>query len=313
MSGFAWTSDHAKAYRDHHVIVCGKSESAAEKYCRVAGLFFRWVDENEMSLDSNTVREWMKYLAIQAKNFSNATRKTRLSSLKSVCKFLVERGDLDENPCEGVPSPKVQRKAAQKFSHNDLMKLFSQPEKPTVTSLRDRCILMMFYATGVRREEMSNITLDKLTMGSRTGRVHIIGKGAKHRVIPFEGPIVPTLKTWLMARSRFVDEHSQSLFVALHGNRHKGQGAGLSTHGLHDVIKRVAKRVGIHDESVFLHKIRSTFATDLYDAGVPIIEIALLMGHASTQTTEGYIAISERHLQKARIPTSRWKELGVNS
>ena len=310
MSQFLWTAEHAKAFTEWHVITKGCSTSAAEKYCRIARIFFAWAADAGLPLTRDTVETWMKHLHLECGNRSNATRASRLSSLRSVCKWLVDKGLLPANPCDGVPTPKFSNKAAQKFSPAELMALFADTGEQTAIALRDRAILMLFYATGMRRHEMSGLTLDRITLATRTGRVHIIGKGSKHRVVPFEGPVVPLLKTWLIVRAQFVANDVDSLFVALHGNRHSGSGRGLGNVGLHNVLKRAGSRMGLPEHAVFLHKMRSTYATDLYDAGIPIGEIRILMGHASETTTWRYIAISERHLQKARIPASRWKQLG---
>jgi len=313
MKELIWTPQLAKSFADFHVITKGCSTTAAEKYCRIAGKFFEWASGNGLPLTRDTVEEWMKHLAINCNNRSNATRASRLSSLRSVCSWLVDKGHIPSNPCDGVPTPKFSRKSAQKFSPAELMSLFTGADNPTDSEFRDRCILMLFYATGLRRNEMANLTLDRITFGARTGRLHVIGKGAKHRVVPFEGPIVPLLKTWLLIRQKYAAPSCTHIFIALHGNRHGSAGRGLGNSGLHFVIKRVAARVGLPDQNVFLHKLRSTYATDLYDAGIHVGEIRILMGHAKEETTWGYIAISERHLQKARIPSSRWKQLGVSS
>jgi len=307
LSVFLWSADHTRAFTEFHVITKGCSTTAAEKYCRIARMFFAWVSAEGLPLTRDTVEAWMKYLALECGNHSNATRASRLSSLRSVCAWLVDKGHILSNPCDGVPTPKFSRKAAQKFSPTELMALFSEAEDKTAINLRDRTILMLFYATGVRRHEMAGLTLDRVSLGQRTGRIHVIGKGAKHRVIPFEGPVVPLIKTWLLLRTQFVRDNEPHLFIALYG---VAAGKGIGNGGLHKALKRKARRMGLADQNVFLHKLRSTYATDLYDEGIPIGEIRILMGHASETTTWSYIAISERHLQKARIPASRWQKLG---
>lgn len=312
MKAFDWTPELAQAFTDHFVIVRGKSKSAAEKYCRCARMFFTFAcsDNNPSGvLDRSCVEGWLKHLAVVQKNRSNATRASRLSAVRSVCKWLVDEGILPTNPCAGIPTPKVRTTAAQKFSSSELTKLFSPVDKSNISTLRDRVILMLFYATGIRREEMSNMSIHRTTLGERTGRLQIIGKGAKMRTVAFEGAVVPLIKLWLVGRAQYALADEDALFISLHG---KGAGKHMSIRSLHDVIKRVSKRVGIRDSDAFLHKLRSTFATDLYDQGIEIAEIAILMGHASIDTTRRYIAISERHLNKSRIPTSRWQELGVN-
>ena len=175
---------------------------------------------------------------------------------------------------------------------------------------RDRCVLRLFYATGMRRNETANLTLDRVTLSARTGRVHIIGKGSKHRVVPFEGPIVPLIKTWLIVRAQYVRDDDNHLFISLFS---RAAGHGLDNGGLHKTIKRIAIRMGMRDNNAFLHKLRSTYATDMYDEGIPVGEIRILMGHSSETTTWRYIAISERHLQKSRISSARWRHLGVAS
>jgi len=313
MSHFTWTADHAKAFTDYHVITKGCSTTAAEKYCRITRLFFAWVNDEGLPLTRDTVEAWMKHLALHCNNRSNATRASRLSSLRTVCGWLVDHGHLPSNPCDDVPTPKFSRKAAQKFSPRELMLLFTESDQKNDTALRDRCLLILFYATGIRRQEMATLTMDRVTLATRTGRVHIIGKGAKHRVIPFEGPIVPLLKTWLIVRANHAQPDEPALFTSMHGNRHGSSGRALGNSGLHAVIKRTAERVGLVTTGVFLHKLRSTYATDMYDEGIDVGAIRLLMGHANEATTWGYIAISDRHLQRSRIPTSRWAKLGVTS
>ena len=309
MSSFRWTEDHAKAFSEYHIITKGRSTTAAEKYCRIARMFFTWATAEGMPLTRDTVEHWMRHLAIRCDNRSNATRASRLSSLRSVCKWLVEIGHLEANPCEGVPTPKFSKAAAQKFSPAELTALFADPGDNKAISLRDRCILMLFYATGMRRNEVATLTLDRITLATRTGRVHVIGKGAKHRTISFEGPLVHLLKTWLVVRAQFAHSDEKHLFIALHGFN---AGRAIGNGGLHKTIKRAGSRMGLPDNTVFLHKLRSTYATDLYDSGgIEVKNISMLMGHASTDTTWGYIAISERHLQRNRIKTNKWEQLGV--
>jgi len=305
---FAWTPQHSSLFTDYHVITRGCSRSAAHKYCEVARMFFGWVQSNGLPLSKNTVEEWMKYLVVSRGNHSNATRASRLSALRSVCAWLVDTDKLPSNPCDGVPTPKVSKTAAQKFSHSELRDMFSIAENETATTVRDRCILMLFYATGMRREEMANLTIHRITLAHRTGRVHVIGKGAKQRVIPFEGPIVGELTKWLVVRQMYAADSEDSFFISFHGNRHQPSGGRMGIRGMHDVIKRVSKRVGLKGD-VFLHKLRSTYATELYDHGIGVQEIALLMGHSSIETTMRYIAISERHLQKSRLGTAHWQSI----
>jgi len=170
--------------------------------------------------------------------------------------------------------------------------------------------MLLLYATGMRRAELCGLSLERLTMGTTTGSVHIIGKGSKQRTVGFAGKqVIDALNRWLIARCDIAMPDEQAVFVAVSGLT---PGKGLGFDGLRNVLKRASRLAGIKEERVHLHLLRSTFATDLYDQGVPVKEIALLLGHADEAVTwRRYIAISDRHLKKAVISSARWQALGV--
>ncbi len=308
-AAFRWSPALAQEFHNHHVISIGGSASAAEKYCLTAKHFFNWVAAEDVPLTSDTVNAWMRHLYLNRNNRSNATRASRLSGLRTVCRWLVSRGLLAEDPTAGVPTPKFSASSAQKFSTMELAALFKAPDVQKLIGIRDRAILMLFYATGMRRQEMGRLTMDRLKLGPVSGRVHILGKGAKHRVVSFEGPVIDALQKWIVVRSGIAAPDEHAVFVAIYSHQAGSSGLALGNSGLGFVIKRAAHVAGLRRIDVFLHKLRSTFATDLYDAGKPVGEIRILMGHGSEITTWRYIAISERHLRTARLPNERWREI----
>jgi len=274
-----WTEARVKDFSNWLIINKGRSAATVSQYVRAANSFFTWAEVGGNEVNPDGVREWLRFLYFEHGCLQNSTRAGRLSGLRTVCAWLMGKGILTANPTNGVESPTFRQHAVRKLDTATLFKLLNAYQGKSAISIRNRAILMLLYSTGMRRAELCSMNLERITLGSTTGRVHIIGKGAKERTVGFRGaPILEALNQWIV--------------------RH--------------VLKRAAKISGVKPDRVHLHLLRSTFATDLYDSGVPVKEIALLLGHADESTTwRRYIALSERHLKKAMIPERRWRELGV--
>jgi len=305
-----WTAERAEAFSNWMIINKGRSAATVRQYVRAANSFFTWAETGGHEVNPDGVREWLRFLYFEHGCLQNSTRAGRLSGLRTVCVWLVAKGILPVNPTNGVESPTFKQHAVRKLDTATMIKLLNAYQGKSVISIRNRAILMLLYSTGMRRAELCSMTLERLTLGSTTGRVHIIGKGAKERTVGFKGVPVEALNQWIVARCSVVADPGESaLFVSVSGLT---PGKPLGFDGLRHVLKRAAKIAGIKPDRVHLHLLRSTFATDLYDSGVPVKEIALLLGHSGESTTwRRYIALSERHLKKAMIPERRWRELVV--
>jgi len=309
MENNIWTDAKAGEFSAWMVANKGRSQASARQYVRSAASFFAWVEAGEISPEQ--VRAWLRHLYFVCGCSENSTRASKLAGLRTACRWLVGEGALQSDPTEGVESPRFHQHAAQKIDTRTMVKLLNAEQGKTVTSIRNKAILLLLYATGMRRAELCSLTLDRLLIGQSTGRVHIRGKGAKQRTVGFRGAPVDALHKWLVARcSVSCDPGEQAVFIGI-GGRTPGKALGFD--GLRQVLKRAARLAGIKPDNVHLHLLRSTFATDMYDAGHPVKEIALLLGHADESITwRRYIAISERHLKKAMIPATRWRELGLS-
>ncbi len=305
-----WSDELSEAFGQHLVVNKGRSVLTFQQYDRTARDFFTWVFDSGQPVSPDGVQAWLRHLYFDKGCLENSTRAGRLSGLRTVCAWLVTQNVLDSNVTDGVEAPTFHQHAARKLDTKTLIKLFSAEQGKSVKSIRNRALLLLLYATGMRRAEVCSLTLDRLTLGKTTGRVHIIGKGAKERTVGFSGAPVEALNKWIVARCEVAHIEIQAVFVGVGGN---SKGKALGFNGLRNVLKSAAKLAGVRQDSVHLHLLRSSFATDLYDSGVPVKEIALLLGHSDESITwRRYIAISERHLKKAMIPASRWHDLGVN-
>jgi site-specific recombinase XerD len=301
----------------------GHKVRGVEQYAKVVRDFFLWLSEegldtNPLSVPQSSVNAWQKALFYDKGNLSNSTRAMKLSAVRSFFVWMKYTGLVVHEPTEGVPSPKVHEKLPQKFSIEELRAIFSGPDKETNMGLRDLSILMTLYAAGPRVSELCNLDLNNVHDSGGVIRLHFVdGKGGKDRTITIRERPAKILRSWLSLRSTFQIDH-RAVFVRLRGKVY----TRLSVDSAQDILKKYAGRVGIETADTFVHKLRSTFASDLYDSGdeecprcrckihhVDLLLVQLALGHEDPKTTIPYIAISDRHLRKTSIPNQRFKEI----
>jgi len=287
----------------------GLSVNTVGNYLHGVFNFMLWLEtENIKLLDvkSSNIVKWMQYCFITKKDCT----KTRGLNLISVRRFYtwveLEGGII--NPVRAVQGPKKEKRVPRKYSSDQLKRLFAAPNIKKIIGIRDFAILLFLYSTGARRSEVATLDLSQIELEQRVGTVRFNGKGSKERVLSFEGPAVVALRDWLYVRDTLNVIDDQAVFLGVNG-RNKNRRIGFS--GLSGVLKRAAKTAGIrgvNDGDLGLHKMRSTYATALYDQGVDIETIRLLMGHDDINTTREYLAITERQI-KTRMPTSHLNTL----
>ncbi len=317
-----WLDGYISDWRDHLLIQVGQRVSGVNQYERHIREFFSWVKEKGFAADPEKVArdhvtEWQRALYFESNNLSNRTRASKLSALKSFFGYLEYAGIVDFNPTKDVPTPKVRPSLAKKFSTEELRLIFSGPDMSTPRGVRDQAILKTMYATGARVSELVAIDFDHIHDTGGYMRIDIVdGKGGKSRTLTLRRVASKALREWLLLRREIRVDH-EGVFVALHREPTR-----LTQRSILDVIKKYAQLVGIKSSDAFCHKMRSTFATDLYDSGhdhcprcgtpvryVGLAELSVMMGHSDVKTTMGYIAISERALRKTAIPDSRFNEI----
>ncbi len=301
----------------------GHKARGVEQYAKIVRSFFHWLPGAGFPTDpcltpQDAINEWQKALFYDQGNMSNASRASKLSALRSFFNWMQYTGLISEEPTKGVPTPKVHEHLPQKFSTEELRAIFAAPDKSTLRGLRDLAILMTLYASGPRVSELCNLDLNNVHDSGGVIRLHFVdGKGGKDRTITIRERPAKVLRAWIAARVGLQTDH-QAVFVRLHGHIY----TRLSVDSAQDILKKYAGKVGIQTAEVFVHKLRSTFASDLYDSGheecprcgckihhIDLLMVQLALGHDDPKTTMPYIAISDRHLQKTSIPNQRFKEI----
>src|ERR1043165_3260418 len=242
------------------------------------------------SIDHITIREWLAMLHSDHRKKSSIARK--LAALRTFFQFLVREGMVEANPAKLVATPRKEKKLPKHLSLEDAMRFIETPDTETDFGKRDRAILELLYATGVRVSELVNINLRDVDFKNKL--VRVFGKRRKERIVPFGDPAANALRDYLAVREKFLrnapatKRDAQPLILNYQGTR-------MTTRSVGRLIEKYIKLcAGIHDISP--HALRHSFATHLLDSGADLRDIQELLGHARLSTTQVYTHVSMEKL-----------------
>jgi tyrosine recombinase XerC len=226
-------------------------------------------------VDARAVRAWLAHLHARGLQASTVARK--LAALRGWFRFLVRRGALVQNPARQVRGPRPGRKLATFLPVDDTLEVLRRAR-----TSRDRAVLELLYATGLRVSELVALDVEDVDLRSRT--IRVVGKGGKARVALFGRPAAAALEAYLGERG----STPGPLFRGRSGRR-------LAIRTVFEVVRRAARAAGLQ-RRVSPHVLRHTFATHLLDAGADLRVIQELLGHSRLSTTQRYTHVSAEHL-----------------
>jgi integrase/recombinase XerC len=230
------------------------------------------------AVDVRLVRAWLMHL--HGLGLEPASIARKLAALRSWLRFLVRRGELSRNPAAEVRGPRLPRKLATFLPIDESQALLDGGP----AAERDRAVLELLYASGLRVSELAGLDLDDVDLGQRT--VRVLGKGTKERVVPFGTRAAAALDTYLGERGH----GAGPLFVGRRGRR-------LGVRSIFDVVRRQARATGL-TRRVTPHTLRHSFATHLLDRGADLRMIQELLGHSRLSTTQRYTHVSTSQLMR---------------
>ncbi|WP_409043030.1 site-specific tyrosine recombinase XerD [Latilactobacillus sakei] len=211
-----------------------------------------------------------------------------ISTLRKFYQYLAREGRIQKDPMLQIDSPKQGRHLPAVLSSEEIERLLKTPDTSTPLGLRDRAILEVLYATGLRVSELVHLKLTDLHLS--LGLIQTLGKGDKERIIPIGDVAVDWINQYLeRSRNRLTKgKDSPYLFVNFHGN-------GLTRQGIWKNLKAIVQAAGI-DKGVTPHTLRHSFATVLLENGADLRIVQELLGHSDISTTQIYTHISKKHL-----------------
>ena len=244
------------------------------------------------ALDNLTIREYMAKLYEKKKKKSSIHRK--VACLRTFFRFLCREGVLENNPAVLVSSPRVERTLPNHLSIEQMIRFIETPETDTVLGKRDRAILELLYASGVRVSELVGLNMIDIDFSHQTLRVK--GKGRKERMVPFGDHAKAALESYLGVRGELLieadpdDRDPNAVFMNYQGTR-------ITTRSVGRMLDKYCKQCAeIHHVSP--HALRHSFATHLLDAGADLRTIQELLGHARLTTTQQYTHVSTDRLME---------------
>ncbi len=245
-------------------------------------------------MDHHAVRGFMAELYDRGHARTSSAR--RLAAIRAFGRYLRREDEIEQEPGAMVATPKLDRKMPARLEVNEVERLLDAPDGDTPLGRRDRAILELFYASGLRLSELVGLDLEDVNLSSRL--VRVLGKGGKERIVPFNKKTVAALRTYLGDREALVRRRPRGetdrrrpvepLFVNYKGGR-------LSSRSVDRLVRKyvaaTSARLGISP-----HALRHSFATHLLERGADLRAIQELLGHARVSTTQRYTHVSDAQL-----------------
>jgi len=243
------------------------------------------------NIDQNIVVDYI--LDLKSHSYAEATVARKVAAVKSFFSFLQAEGKVKANPTESLASPKVGKSLPKPLTVQEIDELLEQPaRRNTPEGKRDRAMLELMYATGLRVTELVSLDLKDIQLESENPHVRMIGKGNRERQLPLFDTAVAEVTDYVKnARPRLVGNRQETaLFVNRRGERLTRQGFWL-------ILKGYAADAGIQGR-VTPHTLRHSFATHMLRGGMDIHKVQELLGHANISTTQVYTQVSREHIRE---------------
>ena len=246
---------------------------------------------NYKNMDYNEAKEYVIYL--NKKNDAKSTISRKLSSLRTFYKYLVLNNKVGSNPFLLVSSPKKEKRIPKFINYNNMEEILNVPNIKTKEGQRERVILEVLYASGVRVSELVNIKLKDIDFSNKN--ILIFGKGSKERLVSFGDYALEYINLYLKEGRNLLLDGVKSDYLIVGKKSEK-----LTTRRVEQIIDDIIKRTSIK-LNITPHMFRHTFATHLLDNGCDLLVVQELLGHASLSSTEIYTHVSNEHLREVYL------------
>lgn len=244
---------------------------------------------NYLDVDHELIKGYL--MELYNKKLSRASVARKLSSLRSFYKYLFNNNLIKTNPFKYVVTPKKEKKLPKYLGVEELEMIFNVPDINTPLGQRDKLILEMFYATGVRVSELVNVKVSDVDFYRR--EIKVLGKGNKERIDPFGEYCLDAISTFVNdGRIKILEKHHTACEYLIINEK----GKKITTRGVEKIIDNVVKKASLK-KHVSPHMLRHTFATHLLNEGCDIRTVQELLGHESLESTQIYTHVSNERLR----------------
>lgn len=268
----------------------GLSPHSLDNYRRDVTRFGRWCAEQGASLPGCHRGDLYRYLsALAAANMSPRSVARHLSALRGFYRWLLREGRIAEDPTLRVERPRLGRRLPDTLTEQDVEQLLAAPDLDSALGLRDRAMLEVIYAAGLRVSELTGLTLTQVSLTQ--GLVRVMGKGRKERLVPLGDEALRWLERYLrQARAELLGVQASDMVFP-------GREGGVMTRqAFWYRIKHLAKVAGI-SKPLSPHTLRHAFATHLLNHGADLRVVQMLLGHSNLSTTQIYTHVAQQRLK----------------
>ncbi len=281
-----------EAFLDHLWTERGLSENTISAYrADLVGLAKWLATQNVLHLDRANRGHLLAYLAERTRGGARPRSSARLlSSIRRFYQYLVREGRLKEDPSQRIEAPKLGRALPKALTEEEVEALLDAPKTSEVLGLRDRTMLELLYASGLRVSELVTLRVSQVNL--QQGVVRLVGKGGKERLVPLNEESIRWLQRYLAESRKQLTRRrgSESLFTTRRGQ-------SMTRQAFWYLIKRYAASAQI-DKALSPHTLRHSFATHLLNNGADLRVVQMLLGHSDLSTTQIYTYIARERLKE---------------
>jgi len=257
--------------------------------------FFSFLRGNRISslkeVDKHTLRDYLSRLMEQGLVKASIARK--LSAIRSFYRYLLREEIVSTSPVATTSSPKLDRRLPSFLTIEEMGRLLEAPDLDTPQGQRDRALMELLYASGLRVSELVSLNLEQVNLDN--GEIRVWGKGSKERMVLMGKPAAEALSAYLdQGRPKLLgDKRSNAMFLNRYGQR-------LTERRVQRILERCSNIAGI-SKRVHPHMLRHTFATHLLDGGADLRVVQELLGHANLSSTQIYTHVSKSQARKVYL------------
>jgi integrase/recombinase XerD len=276
----------------------GLAKNTLAAYRSDLTLFVGWLAARGLSLadaDEAAVNGYLAHLHTRPESFKASSQRRLHSALRRLYRWLLDQGRIGADPLLNIERPMRAERFPRTLSEKNVEDLLAAPDVATPIGLRDRALLEVLYATGMRVSELVGLKLFEVSLSE--GVVRVFGKGAKERLVPLGQVAVEWLQRYL-AQGRPALLKGRSCDQVFVTGRAAKNGGGMSRQMAWVLIKKYGVKCGIPRERVSPHVLRHAFATHLLNHGADLRVVQLLLGHADISTTQVYTHVARERLKK---------------
>lgn len=253
-----------------------------------------YIKENHLSYTTITKEEIRAYLKfLDGMKYAKSSISRQLSSLRSFNSYLIREEKLKSNPFKSIRNPKREKKLPNFLQPDELNQIFDTIDCKTDLGVRNRLIMELLYATGIRLSELTNIKVTDIDFSSK--EIRIKGKGNKERIVFFGEYASKYLHLYLKESRKKLLKKNSTEFLLLNN-----RGERLTNRGVEQIVDKIVVNAALKHH-ISPHVLRHTFATDLLNNGADLKSVQELLGHSSLSTTQIYTHITNERLRSVYL------------